>query len=124
MDPAGVVASSIRIEGLRNCIEIDESCIKHLSTCEKEVKIGRWRADLKCGDVYVEVEPLERLACGLGQVLLWGSLGVETVLLVFGRGDARELELAARYVPVVYIDAELKYICRYMEGASTCVSFG
>ena len=110
---------------LRNCDEVNELCIKESARCEQEVKIGPWRADLKCGDVYVEVEPAERLACGVGQALLWRATGgVEVALLLYGNGEAERAKTASLLVPVLYIDVELKIVCKYIGGAGGCVSFG
>lgn len=110
---------------LRNCDEINEQCVKESARCEQEVKIGPWRADLKCGDVYVEVEPAERLACGVGQALLWRVAGgVDAALLLYGGGEAEKAKTASLLVPVLYIDVELKSVCKYVGGAGSCVSFG
>ncbi len=110
---------------LRNCDEINEQCVKESARCEQEVKIGPWRADLKCGDVYVEIEPAERLACGVGQALLWRVAGgVDAALLLYGSGEAEKAKTASLLVPVLYIDVELKSVCKYVGGAGSCVSFG
>jgi hypothetical protein len=110
---------------LQNCDEVNEQCIKESARCEQEVKIGPWRADLKCGDVYVEVEPAERLACGVGQALLWKVAGgVEVALLLYGHGEVERAKTASLLVPVLYIDVELKIVCKYVSGAGSCVSFG
>ena len=110
---------------LRNCDEVNELCVKESARCEQEVKIGPWRADLKCGDVYVEVEPAERLACGVGQALLWRATGgVEVALLLYGNGEAERAKTASLLVPVLYIDVELKIVCKYIGSAGGCVSFG
>ena len=110
---------------LRNCDEINEQCVKESARCEQEVKIGPWRADLKCGDVYVEIEPAERLACGVGQALLWRVAGgVDAALLLYGGGEAEKAKTASLLVPVLYIDVELKSVCKYVGGAGSCVSFG
>jgi len=80
--------------------------------------------ELRCGDVYVEVEPAERLACGAGQALLWRVAGgVEVALLLYGNGEAERAETASLLVPVLYIDVELKIVCKYIGGAGSCVSF-
>ena len=116
--------SFFNLGALRNCDEVNERCIKESARCEHEVKIGPWRADLKCGDVYVEVEPAERLACGVGQALLWKTAGgVEVALLLYGNGEAERAKTASLLVPVLYIDVELKIVCKYVGGAGSCVSF-
>ena len=96
---------------LQNYDEVNERCIKESARCEQEVKIGPWRADLKCGDVYVEVEPAERLACGVGQALLWKATGgVEVALLLYGNGEVERAKTASLLVPVLYIDVELNCV--------------
>ncbi|MFN3804840.1 MAG: hypothetical protein ACK4SY_07265 [Pyrobaculum sp.] len=69
------------------------------------MSVGPWRADLKCGDVYVEVEPVERLACGLGQVMLWSIYRqVPVALVLFGKQLDLPPEELSKVVPILYID--------------------
>jgi len=110
---------------LRNCAKIDEQCIKDVANCEQEVKVDHWRADLKCGHVYIEVEPVERLACGLGQVILWRELaGVDVALVLYGKEDYEKVKRISTLVPIVYIDEKLKLACEFLASAiNTCISF-
>lgn len=124
-NPSMDLADFLNLGALRNCDRVDERCIKESARCEREVKIGFWRADLRCGDVYVEVEPAERLACGLGQALLWRATeGAEVALVLYGSGEAERARAASLLVPTLYIDVELKIECVYLGGAGDCISFG
>jgi len=119
------LANFFNLGVLQNCDKVCERCIIDAARCEQEVKIGSWRADLKCGDIYVEVEPAERFVCGLGQALLWRAVsGVEVALVLYGNGEVEKARVASLLVPVLYIDVELKSVCRYVGGAGDCVSFG
>ncbi|MFN3805406.1 MAG: hypothetical protein ACK4SY_10145 [Pyrobaculum sp.] len=105
----------ININILRKCVKIDEKCIKDaFDKCKQEVEVGRWRADLKCGDLYIEIEPVDTVQCGLGQAMLWAlSEGVPVALVLFGKKTDLPLEKIAKALPVLYIDVDSKNVYHY-----------
>jgi hypothetical protein len=117
-------------DALKSCARINESCVKAAFKCEEEASISGRRADLKCGDIYVEVEPLNRLECGLGQVLLWRLSGVEASLFLFGEEAYGFVDilraLAATYsLDIYYFDVINKFLCKVdRHGDNICVFIG
>jgi hypothetical protein len=119
------VLEGLNLRALGGCAELSERCVKSVARCEREVRLCDWRADLRCGGIYVEIEPAERLACGLGQAALWrAACGVDAVLLVYGSGESEKARLASLIVPTVYIDVKLKIACKYAGGAGNCIPVG
>ncbi|MFN7106066.1 MAG: hypothetical protein ACK4M3_05725 [Pyrobaculum sp.] len=109
----------LNIGALYNCVKMDEKCVKEAFDCEKEIKVGRWRADLKCGELYVEVENVKTMTQGLCQVLLWSTLeGVPTALALYGTTEeiphVEISKVVKKGIPVVYIDIKTKNVYYYV----------
>ena len=74
---------------LNQCVEVNEACLKRSIAialgCVEEARVCEWRSDLKCGDRYIEVEPIERILNGLCQAAAWRHVcGVQSLVLTYG----------------------------------------